>query len=302
MIIVAVLKKFSNDQANFFVLSLGWYGFVAIYPLLLIFVTGLQLIGEKSLGLHIIDILHRFPVIGKEFGSGEGNRHLFSSVLGLLVGTLGLSYGALGVTRVLQKSFYHVWNIPRLEKRNTVSKYGRHFIALVILGITFLLNAAAASFATANGNQIALDILSVALICIINVFTYYVIFLLQGPNKRSTAIIWPGAFFAGISFTLMTTLGAGLTEHELSHSSETYGAFAQVIGVVTFLFVVSKITIYACELNCVIDKKLFPRSLGKMSLTPADRLVYELLTKEQLFNKDQKINVSYVGDSSSREA
>jgi hypothetical protein len=28
----AVIKKFGDDDANQFVVALGWYGFVAIYP------------------------------------------------------------------------------------------------------------------------------------------------------------------------------------------------------------------------------------------------------------------------------
>ena len=30
-----VVKKFSDDDANLLVVALGWYGFTAIYPLLL---------------------------------------------------------------------------------------------------------------------------------------------------------------------------------------------------------------------------------------------------------------------------
>ncbi|MHB8504231.1 MAG: YihY/virulence factor BrkB family protein, partial [Acidimicrobiales bacterium] len=35
----AVQRKFGDDQANLLVVALGWYGFTAIYPLLLAFVT-----------------------------------------------------------------------------------------------------------------------------------------------------------------------------------------------------------------------------------------------------------------------
>ncbi|HZQ87678.1 MAG TPA: hypothetical protein VFA83_22725, partial [Acidimicrobiales bacterium] len=31
----AVMKKFGDDDANLLVVALGWYGFTAIYPLLL---------------------------------------------------------------------------------------------------------------------------------------------------------------------------------------------------------------------------------------------------------------------------
>ena len=41
----AVIKKFGDDDANQFVVALGWYGFVAIYPLLLVVITIFGFIG-----------------------------------------------------------------------------------------------------------------------------------------------------------------------------------------------------------------------------------------------------------------
>jgi hypothetical protein len=46
----AVNKKFSDDKANLYVVALGWYGFTAIYPLLLVVITIFGFIGEASLG------------------------------------------------------------------------------------------------------------------------------------------------------------------------------------------------------------------------------------------------------------
>ena len=56
-----VAKKFGDDNANQFVVGLGWYGFVAIYPLLLVVTTVLGFIGAASLGHHLVSTLHEFP-------------------------------------------------------------------------------------------------------------------------------------------------------------------------------------------------------------------------------------------------
>ena len=47
----AVIRKFGDDDANLLVVALGWYGFTAIYPLLLVVVTIFGYIGVASLGL-----------------------------------------------------------------------------------------------------------------------------------------------------------------------------------------------------------------------------------------------------------
>ena len=63
----AVMKKFGDDNANLAVVALAWYGFTAIFPLLLVVVTLFGFIGAESIGNGIIKTLHEFPVIGTSF-------------------------------------------------------------------------------------------------------------------------------------------------------------------------------------------------------------------------------------------
>ena len=60
----AVQKKFGDDNANLVVVALAWYGFTAIFPLLLVVVTVFKFIGEASLGTGLVNTLQEFPVIG----------------------------------------------------------------------------------------------------------------------------------------------------------------------------------------------------------------------------------------------
>lgn len=290
-IIFAVIKKFSDDQGNLFVVLLGWYSFMSFYPLLLIVVTALNLIGEKSLGTHVVNILERFPVVGKEFVSVGNSRRLSGSILALMVGLVSLVYGSLGVGRALQKSFFHVWNIPRLYKGSLVFRLYHNFLTLLVLGTVLLLNSLAASFSLGTSVHVLLAVPSLLAICIVNVYAYHLIFSLQKPKGISVGSNWPGSLSAGLLFTIITTIGTSLLWHELIHSSETYGAFAQVIGIIAFLLLVAKITIYSCELNCVLTKTLFPRSFTKKDLTEADRRVYELLILEQQTDPAQEITI-----------
>ena len=50
-------------------------------------------------------------------------------------------------------------------------------------------------------------------------------------------------------------------QHQLKHTSDTYGAFASVIGIVTYLLLLATLTVYAAELNVVLHRRLWPRSL-----------------------------------------
>src|SRR6202020_2998625 len=91
----AVLKKFGDDNANLVVVALAWYGFTAIFPLLLVVVTVFGFIGAQSIGTGIVRTLHEFPVVGSSFNP-ESSHALHGSTIGLVIGLIGLLYGAQG--------------------------------------------------------------------------------------------------------------------------------------------------------------------------------------------------------------
>ncbi len=66
-VLFGVVKKFGDDSTNQFVVQLGWYGFVAVYPLLLIVLTVFGFVGAAHLGHQVISTLHEFPVVGSQF-------------------------------------------------------------------------------------------------------------------------------------------------------------------------------------------------------------------------------------------
>lgn len=82
--------------------ALGWYGFVAIYPLLLVVITIFGFIGAASLGHQIISTLHEFPVVGSQFNPKRSTQSLQGSGIGLAIGLIGLIYSAQGVTQTVQ--------------------------------------------------------------------------------------------------------------------------------------------------------------------------------------------------------
>jgi uncharacterized BrkB/YihY/UPF0761 family membrane protein len=96
----------------------------------------------------------------------------------------------------------------------------------------------------------------------VNVALYLVSFLvLTPPGTTGWRSLLPGAVLAGAGFTFLTTLGTGLVQHQLKHTSDTYGAFASVIGIVTYLLLLATLTVFAAELNVVLSRRLWPRTL-----------------------------------------
>src|ERR1700678_2154462 len=79
----AVIKKFGDDNANLVVVALAWYGFLAIFPLLLVVVTIFGLIGQASLGHTVLHTLQEFPIVGSNFQPGKDTRLNSGNAIGL---------------------------------------------------------------------------------------------------------------------------------------------------------------------------------------------------------------------------
>lgn len=290
----AVQRKFGDDQANLLVVALGWYGFTAIYPLLLAVTTVLGFIGVHALGAGVVRTLHQFPVIGQQF-SVSGGQTLHGSPLALAIGLAGLLYGAQGVTQTAQTAMNRVWNVPRVDRPGFLPGLGRSFGALASIGFAFLANAFAGGLATSSGHGLGWRVAIIAGQLVLNVGLYLLTFrlLLAGPARARTAALVPGAVLGGVAFTALITVGTGLVQHQLRHQSATYGAFASVIGVVLFLLLLAKLSLYAAELNPVLARRLYPRALPMCEPLPADRQVLTARVREQRQRDDEHIRVHF---------
>ncbi|MDQ6617686.1 MAG: YihY/virulence factor BrkB family protein [Actinomycetota bacterium] len=299
----AVIKKFGDDQANLLVVALGWYGFTAIYPLLLVVVTVLGFIGEGGLGKDVVSTLHQFPVIGTDFNPGQGSAKLHGSVAGLVIGAAGLLYGAQGVTQTAQSAMAQVWNVPRVHLPGFLSRLGRSLLGLAVIGGAFILNAALGSVAVGNGPVLVERVALIGVLLFVNIGCYFVAFLtLTPPNTAKAWQLLPGAIVGAVGFTLLTTVGTGLVQHQLRHTTATYGAFASVIGVVAYLLLLAKLTVYSAELNPVLALELWPRALPMADPTEADNKVLHKLAHQEQRRPDQRIGVGFEPDPATEAA
>jgi uncharacterized BrkB/YihY/UPF0761 family membrane protein len=297
----AVQKKFGDDNANLVVVALAWYGFTAIFPLLLVVVTVFNLIGAESLGNTLVHTLQEFPVIGSSF-QASSDKSLNGSTVGLVVGLLGLVYGVQGVTQTAQLAMATVWNIPQDQRTGFLPRLGRSLAGLITIGGAFLINAFVTTYATGGTSNYAIRVPVIAGLLIINILLYFATFTLLTAKVIGPRGLIPGAIVGGIVFTALITVGTGLITHQLKHAQATYGAFGLVIGIVTFLLLLAKLSLYAAELNPVLSRNLYPRALplgGEP--TEADLQVLSHLVHQEKRRDDQAIGVGF-GDDAAEEA
>jgi hypothetical protein len=141
----------------------------------------------------------------------------------------------------------------------------------------------------------------IAGLLIANSGLYLAAFRILTPRDIATRPLLPAAITGAVAFPFLTTIGTGLIVHQLKHSTATYGALASVIGVVAYLLILAKTSMYAAELNPVLDRRLWPRALPTCDPTDADNQVLHDLAHEERRRKDQRVGVGF-GDRSIQES
>jgi uncharacterized BrkB/YihY/UPF0761 family membrane protein len=67
-----------------------------------------------------------------------------------------------------------------------------------------------------------------------------------------------------VAWFALQQVGVSLVNHEVAGAQGTYGTFAVVIGLLFWLYLLAQITLYCAELNAVLVRGLWPRSLRAM--------------------------------------
>lgn len=72
-----------------------------------------------------------------------------------------------------------------------------------------------------------------------------------------------------------------------------YGIFATVLGLVAWLYLAAEITVYCAEINVVLARRLWPRSIIQPPLTEADRASLALQALANQRREEQQVVVTF---------
>jgi uncharacterized BrkB/YihY/UPF0761 family membrane protein len=63
-----------------------------------------------------------------------------------------------------------------------------------------------------------------------------------------------------VAWQVLQAVGGYLVGHYLRHTSQVYGVFAIVLGLLFWLYLGARFALYAAEVNVVAARRLWPRS------------------------------------------
>lgn len=301
---LAVVYKFYDDQGIYLAALLTYYGFLSLFPLLLILVTilGTLLSGNPAFQHQMLhSALSDFPVVGDQLGR---NIHSYrGNGVALAVGVAGTLYGALGVAQAAQYALNKIWAVPRHQRPDPFRSRLKGLVFLTVpaiglLGTTLLSIAASEArvFGThlGTGVHVAALLMAIVLNAALLLLTQRVLTHRKLPLRRMygaalggacvwQALQWAGGYFVG---------------HVLRGASAIYGMFGIVLGLLAWIYLSALVFVMVAEWSAVRIMHLWPRSLltpftDRVRLTQGDRRAYASYATTESFKGFERIRVHF---------
>lgn len=272
---VAVWKKFTDDHGGSLAALIAYYAFAAIFPLLLVLVTVLDITlrSDPALQARLVDsALAQYPVIGTQIKtqiSAHGN--LPGNGLPLVIGFVLLVLGARGVARAMQKSLCELWDVPRDQWPGFPWSWLYHLALMFVVGIGLVVTAFLSGLAGGAGHEITTAgayagavVVSLAA----NLGMFWAGFRLATLRRVRWRDLRYGAAIAAVVWQVLLMLGGYVVSHQLQRASDLYGTFGVVLGLLAWLYLQATVTLYAAEVDVVLTRGLWPRSITGKSGEP----------------------------------
>ncbi|HYJ75215.1 MAG TPA: YihY/virulence factor BrkB family protein [Kineosporiaceae bacterium] len=297
-IIVAVVKKYSDDAAGNSVALLTYYAFVSTFPLLLVLVT----VSEIVLGSHpelqkrLLDTaLSEFPVVGPTLQ--QSVRTPTGTGFALVVGLVLAVWGGNGLAGAVQSVLNRLWLVEKRHWPGFPWNYLRSFALLMLLGLGVVLSALMAAFAGAGAllglSGTGVHLLSVVLTTVVYCGLFLLGFRLAVSTQVRTRELLLGAILSGIAWQVLLTVGGTLAASHLYRSREATGVFAIVLGLLAWFALQATVTVFVVELDVVRARRMWPRSLTQPPLTDADEDYLRASAQAESRRPEQRVDVEF---------
>jgi membrane protein len=253
--LIAVQRKYADDNAGYLAAIVTYYAFFSLFPLLLVAATvlGFVLHGHARLQHEIGDsVLAQLPIVGHDLRVHA----LTGSGVALAVGITTSLWAGTSVFVAASDVAADLWGVPRVRRPGFLRTRARALLLLLVLG-------GGAVVATALS---ALDdprSIGISLVC------DFALFWVGSRLLTAGDIAWrklaAAAAAASIAWELLQSGGVIYVRYVLTMASNTYGTFAVVIGLLSFIYLSVSVAVVLTEVNVVASQHLWPRSLRDVS-------------------------------------
>ena len=185
-----------------------------------------------------------------------------------------------------------IWAVPQPQRAGFLNSRLRGLLVLAAVGITNVLATIAVGLVTVGKPGTVVTVLSLVAAGVIDLVLFTASFRLLTTGEVTTRQVLPGALLASACWLGLQAIGGVFVTQVLVGSSETYGGFAAVIGLLMWLLIAAELILIAAELNVVLARGLWPRSLTG-ELLEADRTALRAVAQASQLDPRQNIAVRF---------
>ena len=251
---VETLDGFRRHQTGRNAAVLAYWGFLSIFPLLLAATTilGFVLEGNEDLRDDIDSALSQIPVVGTTIeanaGALEGNT--WALVIGLLTALWASMKAFLGVQAALDD----VWEVD-IDARQHRDQNGAGVDRTRRIGLPDRHGHLVGHRRRRRDPQLISKLFLVAGALAINMSVLATVFRYLTSAPVTWKMVWPGAVFAGVLFTVLQLFGTVVVSRMIANASEIYGTFAPMLALMSWFGLHALISLYGAELNAALERR-----------------------------------------------
>jgi membrane protein len=266
-ILKRTFREFNDDHLTDLAAALTYYGVLAIFPMLIVIVSLLGLVGHsvtQSL-IHNLDTVApgtTKQILTNAIENIQSDRG--ASGVAFVIGLVAAMWSASGYVAAFMRASNAVWDVEegRPFYKTVPIRLAVTFITVVLLTLSAAAVVFTGSLASKLGNLIGVgstavqvwDIAKWPVLALIVVLILAILYY-AGPNVRQPGFRWvtPGGLVAVVLWIVASAAFAFYVANFSSYN-KTYGAIASVVVFLVWLWITNIVILLGAELNAEIER------------------------------------------------
>jgi membrane protein len=261
------LREFNGDHLTDLAAALTYYGVLAIFPMLIVIVSVLGLLG-KSVTQSLINNLGAVaPGAARTILTNAIHNiqsHQGAAGIAFIIGLVLALWSASGYVAAFMRASNVIWDVPegRPIYKTLPIRVGVTLVTVLLVTLSALAVVLTGSLASKVGGVIGVGSTAVTIwdiakwpVMLLIVACILAILYYAGPNVRQPGFAWvsPGSALAVVLWVVASGLFA-LYVSEISSYNKTYGALASVIVFLVWLWITNVVILFGAELNAETER------------------------------------------------
>jgi membrane protein len=266
-VLMRTLKEFKRDKLTDWAAALTYYGILSVFPLLLVLVSVLGLVGQSATQPLIDNVGKVAPGPAKEIVTGAiQNLQQSKGAAGVLfiVGLAGALWSASGYIAAFMRASNAIWDVEegRPVWKTIPLRLGITLVTVILLAVMALAVVLTGPLAEQVGKVVGLGSAAVTAwdiakwpVLIVIVSLMFAFLYWAAPNVRHPRFQWvsPGGLLAVLLWIVASAAFAFYVANFGSYN-KTYGALGGVIIFLVWLWISNIAILLGAEFNAEIER------------------------------------------------